>query len=81
VAELIRAGIAQMDAREFDREYNLSQAEMLVRSAAEGGAQIVCTPEASIQGYPRVALPEGKQADDSESNYDSGEVIWYPIHS
>jgi predicted amidohydrolase len=57
-------GIVQMNARLFDKEYNLSRAEEGIRRAALQGAKIVCTPEASVQGYTRVSLPEGKSMDD-----------------
>jgi predicted amidohydrolase len=53
-----------MDAREFDKEYNLARAEKLIREAAIRGARIICTPEAAVQGYPRVSLPEGTSAND-----------------
>jgi len=65
-AESVRIGVVQMDAREFDKEYNLGQAEKLIREAAARGARIVCTPEAAVQGYPRVSLPEGVAVDDPE---------------
>lgn len=52
-----------MNARLYDKEYNLAQAEEGIRRAAAGGARIVCTPEAAVQGYPRVALPAGTPAD------------------
>ena len=58
--DVVRIGLIQMDAREYDKEYNLARAEQGIRRAASLGAQIVCTPEASVQGYPRVSLPEGK---------------------
>jgi predicted amidohydrolase len=63
--DVIRVGLVQMNARPFDKEYNLARAEEGIRRAASLGARIVCTPEASVQGYPRVDLPEGKSADDA----------------
>ena len=62
--QTIRVGIAQMNARPFDKPYNIEQAEELIRQAAAEGAKIVLTPEASVQGYPRVSLPPGTSADD-----------------
>ena len=62
-AETIRVGLIQMDARLYDKQYNLTRAEELIRQAASRGAKIVCTPEASVQGYARVDLPPGTSAD------------------
>jgi deaminated glutathione amidase len=59
-----RVGIIQMNARPFDTAFNLQQAEGLIRQAAKKGAQIVLTPEASVQGYPRVKLPPGTSMND-----------------
>jgi predicted amidohydrolase len=61
--ETIRVGLIQMDARLYDKEYNLARAEKLIREAAARGAKIVCTPEAAVQGYARVDLPPGTSAD------------------
>ena len=61
--EAIRVGLIQMNARLYDKEYNLAQAESLIRQAAARGAKIVCTPEVAVQGYPRVELPPGTSAD------------------
>jgi len=61
--ETIRVGLIQMDGRLNDKQYNLARAENLIRQAAARGAKIVCTPEASVQGYARVALPPGRSAD------------------
>jgi predicted amidohydrolase len=62
--QIVRVGLIQMNARPYDKEYNLGRAESLIRMAASRGARIVCTPEVAVQGYPRVSLPEGKsQAD------------------
>ena len=61
--ETIRVGLIQMDARLYDKEYNLARAEKLIREAAGRGAKIVCTPEAAVQGYARVDLPPGTSAD------------------
>ncbi len=60
--ETLRVGLIQMNARLHDKEYNLAQAERLIRQAAARGAKIVCTPEAAVQGYPRVELPPGTSA-------------------
>jgi formamidase len=61
--ETIRVGLIQMDGRLNDKQYNLARAENLIRQAAARGAKIVCTPEASVQGYVRVELPPGSSAD------------------
>ena len=61
--ETIRVGLIQMDGRLNDKQYNLARAENLIRQAAARGAKIVCTPEASVQGYARVELPPGTSAD------------------
>jgi predicted amidohydrolase len=61
--EMIRVGLIQMDARLYDKKYNLARAEKLIREAAARGAKIVCTPEAAVQGYARVDLPPGTSAD------------------
>ena len=57
--ETIRVGVVQMDARPYDKEYNLAEAERWIEEAAGRGAQIVVTPEATVQGYPRVSFPPG----------------------
>lgn len=62
--QIIRVGIIQMNARVLDKSYNLKQAEEGVRLAAAQGAKIVLTPEAAVQGYPRVDLREGESIDD-----------------
>ena len=49
---MIRVGLIQMDARPYDKEYNLARAEEGIRRAASLGAEIVCTPEVAVQGYP-----------------------------
>lgn len=64
--DMVRVGLVQMNARLFEKEYNLAQAEEGVRSAAARGARIVCLPEASVQGYPRVSLPSGASMDDAK---------------
>jgi predicted amidohydrolase len=61
--ETIRVGLIQMDGRLNDKQYNLARAENLIRQAAAREAKIVCTPEASVQGYARVELPPGTSAD------------------
>jgi hypothetical protein len=62
--DVIRVGLVQIDAGLFDKEYNLARADEGIRRAASQGAKIVCMPEASVQGYTRVSLPEGKSMDD-----------------
>ncbi len=62
--EKIRVGLIQMDGRPYDKDYNLAQAEKGIRRAAARGARLMVTPEVSVQGYPRVRLPEGMSADD-----------------
>lgn len=62
--QLIRVGIVQMNARVLDKDYNMAQAEDLIRQAAAEGAKIVLTPEAAVQGYARVALQPGESDDD-----------------
>ena len=61
--ETIQVGLIQMDARLYDKQYNLERAEKLIREAAQRGAKIVCTPEAALQGYARVDLPPGTLTD------------------
>ena len=61
--ETIRVGLIQMNARLYDKEYNLARTEKLIREAAARGARIVCTPEAAVQGYARVDLPPGTSTD------------------
>lgn len=60
--QTIRVGIIQMNARVLDKSYNLKQAEEGIRLAAAQGAKIVLTPEAAVQGYPRVDLHPGESA-------------------
>ena len=62
--ETIRVGLIQMNARHYDKDFNLQRAEELIRQAAARGAKIVCTPEAAVQGYARVDLPPGTSMDD-----------------
>lgn len=62
--QMIRVGIIQMNSKPFDKAYNIRQAEELIRQAAARGAKIVLTPEASVQGYPRVDLRPGESFDD-----------------
>lgn len=64
--DLIRVGLIQMDAREFDKAYNLGRAESLARAAAARGAAIVCMPEVTVQGYPRVHLTADTAVDDPQ---------------
>ena len=51
----IRVGLIQMKGKAFDKEHNLAQAEKWMRLAAARGAKLLCTPEAALQGYPRVS--------------------------
>jgi predicted amidohydrolase len=62
--QAIRVGIIQMNARPFDKTYNLQQAEEGIKLAAAQGAKIVVTPEAAVQGYARIGLPKGDSMDD-----------------
>jgi predicted amidohydrolase len=62
--ETVRVGLIQMNARHYDKDFNLQRAEELIRQAAARGAKIVCTPEAAVQGYVRVDLPPGTPMDD-----------------
>jgi predicted amidohydrolase len=64
--EIVRVGLVQMNARLCHKEYNIRQAEEGIRAAAKLGAQIVCTPEASVQGYPRVSVPAGSRMNDAK---------------
>ena len=64
--ETIRVGLIQMNARLYDKEFNRAEAERLIRQAVVRGAKIVCTPEAAVQGYPRVELPPGTSANAPE---------------
>jgi predicted amidohydrolase len=73
--EVVRVGLVQMNARTFDKEYNLAQAEEGIRQAAARGAQIICTPEVAVQGYPRVSLPKGKSADDPDIAAERARII------
>ena len=47
----IRAGAAQFEVRDGDKNYNLGRIEALARQAAEQGAELVCYPEMCISGY------------------------------
>ena len=62
--QTIRVGIVQMNARVLEKSYNLGQAAELIRQAAAQGAKIVLTPEAAVQGYPRVELQPGESDND-----------------
>ena len=47
----IRLGVAQFEARDRDKAYNLTRIEELAREAAAEGAELVCFHECSIPGY------------------------------
>ena len=68
-------GLVQMNAKTLDKDYNLAQAEEGIRRAAARGAQIICTPEVTVQGYPRVSLPRGKSADDPDIAAERARII------
>lgn len=57
--DIVRIGVIQMNARLGDKQHNLAQAEKWIREAAHKGAEIVVTPESSVQGYVRVKFPPG----------------------
>jgi predicted amidohydrolase len=62
--DVVRVGLIQMNGREFDKDYNLARADLLMRKAAARGARILCAPEVAVQAYPRVRLePETSLAD------------------
>ena len=61
--DTVRVGLIQMNARLYDKEFNLERVEKLIREAAGRGAKMVCTPEAAVQGYARVDLPPGTSSD------------------
>lgn len=74
-AETIRVGLIQMDGRLYDKAYNMARAEKLIRDAAARGAKIVCTPEASVQGYARVEFPPGTSADAPEIVVERAKIL------
>ncbi len=63
-SQTLRVGIVQMNAHVLDKSYNLKQAEEGIRLAVAQGAKIVVTPEAAVQGYPRVNLKPGESMND-----------------
>ena len=73
--ETIRVGLIQMNARLYDKQYNLARAEQLIRQAAARGAKIVCTPEAAVQGYARVDFPPGMPLDDPKLVAGRAEIL------
>jgi predicted amidohydrolase len=73
--DMIRVGLVQMNARPLAKEYNLAQADRGIRRAAARGAQIVCTPEVAVQGYPRVSLPFGVSTDDPKIVADRARIF------
>ena len=64
--DVVRVGLIQMDGREFDKDYNLARAELLMRKAAVRGARILCAPEVAVQAYPRVRLQSETSLADPE---------------
>src|SRR5262249_18717849 len=73
--DMVRIGLVQMNARLHDKEFNLRQAEEGIRRAAEQGAQIVSTPEASVQGYPLISFPEGSRIDDAKFGAERAKIL------
>jgi predicted amidohydrolase len=73
--EIVRVGLVQMNARAHDKEFNLQQAEQGIRRAAARGARIVCTPEAAVQGYPRVSFPAGSRMDDPKIAAERAKIL------
>jgi predicted amidohydrolase len=61
--DTLRVGIIQMNARPNDKAYNLAEAVKWIRELAGQGAQIVLTPESSVQGYVRADFPPGSRRD------------------
>ncbi len=47
----IRAAVAQFEARDGDKAYNLARIDALTAQAAAGGAKLVLFHECSITGY------------------------------
>lgn len=58
MSESIRVAGAQMDPRLGDVAHNLSRCLKLMRTAVEGGAQLVVFPEAALSGYVFRSLEE-----------------------
>ena len=58
MSESIRVAGAQMDPRLGDVAHNLSRCVELMRTAVEGGAQLVVFPEAALSGYVFRSLEE-----------------------
>ncbi len=71
----VRVGLIQMNARHYDKDFNLQRAEELIRRAAARGAKIVCTPEAAVQGYVRVNLPPGTSMDDPKVSAEREKIL------
>ncbi len=74
-SQTLRVGIIQMNGRVLDKSYNLKQAEEGIRLAAAQGAQIVLTPEAAVQGYPRVDLQPGESMNDPRLVDERGRIL------
>jgi hypothetical protein len=77
--DAIRVGLVQMNARLYDKQYNLERAEELTREAAGRGAKIVCTPEAAVQGYARVDLPPGTSVDAPQVVAERARTVSCPV--
>lgn len=57
----IRAATAQFEAKDGDKQYNLSVIEKLTAQAASQGAELVCFHECSISGYTFLETLDRKQ--------------------
>lgn len=64
-----------MNAHVLDKPYNLKQAEEGIRLAAAQGAKIVVTPEAAVQGYPRVDLQPGESINDPRLMHERERIL------
>jgi beta-ureidopropionase len=73
--QLIRVGLIQMNGTIFEKEYNFSRAEKLIRLAAGRGAKLMCTPEVAVQGYARVRYPQGMSFDDPQLVAERGRIL------
>jgi len=73
--QIIRVGIVQMNAHVLDKSYNFKQAEEGIRLAVAQGAKIVVTPEAAVQGYPRVDLQPGESMNDPRLMHERERIL------